>query len=174
MTRPRCDPRTWKAGRDRPHQCCWRALASPAGLPGPSGTGAAHGLAQPAPEEPEGSSCIRTSPGPREGWGPGLGSSHCTFAIGTLGPYTLRRKARGPPCVQGVLSGCCPGYYRELWALSGRNLPSGRVGAPCHWGVHLEWGEHPWSWCWMTPAQVGSELGSEAPSDLGAQRATSS
>lgn len=34
---------------------------------------------------------------------------------------------------------------------------------PVTGSVHLEPDEHPWPWCWVSPAQVGSELGSEAP-----------
>lgn len=104
-----------------------------------------------------------------DGWGPGRGSSHCPLAIGALGWNTLKGK---PSSAQGVPSRCCLGHYREPWAFPGKNLPSDPVGAPCH-GCTLRLGT-PRSPCWVSPAQVGSELGSEAPSGLGVQRTTSS
>lgn len=56
-------------------------------------------------------------------------------------------------------------FWKELAIRAGGELP-------VTWGVHLEWGDHPWSWYWAIPAQVGSELGAEAPSGLGVQRTT--
>lgn len=54
-------------------------------------------------------------------------------------------------------------FWTELAIRAGGELPV--TG-----GVRLEWGDHPWSWYWAIPAQVGSELGAEAPSGLGSPK----
>lgn len=65
-----------------------------------------------------------------------------------------------------------PWVLQDLWALSGRRLPSRQVVISLSRAVHWPWGEHPWSRHWVMPAPVGRELGAEAPSGLGVQRTT--
>lgn len=56
-----------------------------------------------------------------------------------------------------------PWVLQDLSAFSGGRLPSRQVVISLSRAVHWQWGEHPWSRHWVTPASVGRELGAEAP-----------
>lgn len=110
-----------------------------------------------------------------------LSGPHHLFATGTLGSYTLRGKLAALLVPREASVGAADGdrpfplpwvsqeakgsFWKERAIRAGGELPV--TG-----GVHLEKGDHLWSWCWAIPAQVGSELGAEAPSGLGVQRTT--
>lgn len=153
----------------------WRPLTPfrshpSSGLPHPAVLRAACGLMQPALEEPKRSSLHQAGlvqVHVRQGRGPGLSSSHWR-------PWVVHSQGKGsrPSCpgsakwvllmatgtvhLPWVLQGAMGSFCRELAVRSGGELPVTE-------GVHLEQGEHPWSWYWVITAQVGSELGAETP-----------
>lgn len=65
------------------------------------------------------------------------------------------------PTATGTLP--LPRVLQDLWAFSGGRLPSRQVVGSLSRAVHWQWGEHPWSQHWVTPAPVAKELGAEAP-----------